>query len=251
MVSVGNASSVMAFSLYSNMKAIYILRFVSICLFIFSILLFLLSMVNNKLNKRMSKILTSVLTIALCISIICSTLSVVLSYNSKSIDGYDSLENGNYTFLFPYYDDMKNKSDEIYTLIDEISIYSSKYVCLQSSFETKDDEFLYDVNYFESKNNTLLGQFIAQQSIDDNKLVDKGKRGKYSYCLYKNDISYSVTFITEESYFVLYLLNYNFISKSKNTEDIIDNAYNVFRNVKENIEKGLLCKPNNMDNSAH
>lgn len=240
MLTVGNASSVMALSLFSNMKTIYIMRFVSVCFFVFSILLFSLSMLNSKLKKEMNRSFAIILIIVFCVSIICSVLSVVLNYSSNSIYGYDTLENANYISLFPYYDDMIKSSNEIYTAIDESKIYSSKYVCLQSTCNIEDNTVLYDVNYFESKNNVLLGQFIVQNGINDSTIVDEGNYDNYTYCIYKNDISYTVTFESEESYFVLYLLNFDLISENEVTKTILDNSYSVMTTIKE-TQGTVLC----------
>lgn len=240
-LSVGNASSIMAFSLFSAMKEIYILRLVSICFLVFGVFILLLSKFSGKLKKTSSKQAAIILSVLLLVSVIGAVLSVIMNYSGNSVYGYNVVEDSDYIAMFPYYDEMKNKSnDEVYTVIDENEIFSSKYVGLQSSFDTNEGTILYDVKYLQSKNDILMAQFVAQNEVFIyGEPVDKGKCDEYSYSVYKNDNSYSVIFEAKGKYFVFYLLKYDYIVDNQNTESIIDNAYVVLTNIEGISKKGF------------
>lgn len=236
-LNIGNAQYVLfSMSPFSNLRTIYILRFIFVSCLIFSIILFAASIISIVKKRELTIKFILPLVILFLLSSAGITGSVMLNYKSNSVYGDYILKNGAYNNIFPYYDEMTNQSSgkAVYSSIEENSIYSSRYVCLQSSVEIEEDNLLYDVDYFESENNILLGQFAVENSFQEYDLIKKGNYGACSYCIYNNDYSYSVIFENDNSFFSMYLMNFNTINNDTDVNKLLDEASKVFQNVSEN-----------------
>ena len=236
-LNVGNAQyALYSLSPFSNLKSIYILRLIFVVCLIFSIILFMASVTSIVKKKDLSIKFILPVIMLFVISAAGVTGSVMLNYASNSVYGDYILNDGTYDNIFPYYEEMINQSldGSVYSSIEENSIYSSRYVCLQSSAVIEEDDLLYDVNYFESKNNILLEQFAAENSYLENELVAKGDHGDCTYYIYKNDYSYSVIFENDNSFFSMYLMNFNIVNNDVDVNKLLEDASKVFQNISEN-----------------
>lgn len=226
------AQSVMDLSLSSKLREIYILRIGFIGFLLLGVILFILSLVAIKKKNEIKKTVLIPLITVFLILIISSSVLVFLNYNHNDISGYDVLNNDNYSSVFPYYENMKsNTNDGVYTVIEKDELFSSKYIGFQSSCETEENTILYNVDYFQSDNNVLLGQFIGQYAPHGSELIVENSNKDDLYQIYSNGTSYSVVISSDNAYFVMYLLNFDTIN-DMNSETLINDAYSVFDIIK-------------------
>lgn len=233
MLNIGNTQYAFStMSPFSNLKAIYVLRFIFANFLFFSVTLFVSSIISIVKKRELKNGIILFISILFLFSVVTSVCSILLNYNSNSVYGDYILNDGHYDNIFPYYEEMKNDSSQpVYSTIEENHIYSSRYICLQSSSVIGEDDILYDVDYFESENDVLLGQFIAQNAPPDSALLQEGEINGSSYQIYTNDFSCSILIENDHSLFSMYLMNFNKMDHDANKNKLVEKAYEVFQNV--------------------